>query len=87
MVGMVSTLEEALAAIDQLSPDLVIVDYDDKLLNRDEFLARFVEGEKKLRLVLLSLQSAGDALVYDRRTMAASRIGDWLQEWTYKQEE
>jgi cytochrome c oxidase subunit 2 len=86
VVGMVSNLEEALAALDRLNPDLIIVDYDDEALNRDEFLARFVEGEKKLRVVLLSLQSGKEALVYDRRTLAASQIDDWLEEWTYADE-
>jgi cytochrome c oxidase subunit 2 len=83
IVGIVSNLDETLQALDQLNPDLIIVDYDDKKLNRDEFLARFVEGEKKLRVVLLSLQSPQDAIVYDRRTMAAHQIDDWLEEWTY----
>jgi cytochrome c oxidase subunit 2 len=83
IVGVVANLEEATKALERLSPDLVIVDYDDKVLNRDEFLARFVEGEKKLRVVLLSLQGGEEALVYDRRTMAASQIDDWLKDWTY----
>jgi cytochrome c oxidase subunit 2 len=86
VVGMVSNLEEALQALDQLDPDLIIVDYDDKKLNRDEFLARFVEGEKKLRVVLLSLQSAQEAIVYDRRTLAAAQIDDWLEEWTFTED-
>ncbi|MEW5870315.1 MAG: cytochrome c oxidase subunit II [Chloroflexota bacterium] len=81
VIGMVSNLEEALQAIEQLTPDLVIVDYDDQALNRDEFLARFVEGEKKLRVVLLSLQSSSQAIIYDRRTLAAAKIDDWLEEW------
>src|SRR5512144_263316 len=69
VVGMVSNLEQALAALEKLDPDLIIVDYDDEVLNRDEFLVRFVEGEKKLRVVLLSLHAAGEAIVYDRRTL------------------
>lgn len=80
IVGMVSGLDEALKALETLDPDLIIVDYDDEKLNREEFLARFVEGEKKLRVVLLSLQSAQEAIVYDRRTMAAAQIDDWLEE-------
>jgi cytochrome c oxidase subunit 2 len=59
---------------------MVIVDYDDERLNRDEFLAHFVEGEKKLRVVLLSLQDGGEAIVYDRRTLAATQIDDWFDE-------
>jgi cytochrome c oxidase subunit 2 len=84
VVGMVSNLKEALEALENLNPDLIIVDYDDEILNRDEFLARFVEGEKKLRVVLLSLQSGGEAVVYDRRTLAAAQIDDWLEEWKSK---
>ena len=83
VVGIVTDLEQTLAALEQLNPDLIIVDYDDEALNRDEFLARFVVGEKKLRVVLLSLQGGSDAVVYDRRTMAASQIDNWLAEWTY----
>jgi cytochrome c oxidase subunit II len=83
VVGIVSTIEEALAALENLTPDLVIVDYDDERVNRDEFLARFVEGEGRLRVVLLSLREGGDeAIVYDRRTLAASRVEDWLEKWT-----
>lgn len=83
IIGVVSSMEEAMQALEDHDPDLVIVDYDDEILNRDEFLARFVEGEKKLRVVLLSLNEAQEALVYDRRTLAASEIDDWLEEWTY----
>jgi cytochrome c oxidase subunit 2 len=42
-----------------------------------------VEGEGRLRVVLLSLKEGGDeAIVYDRRTMAASQIDDWLADWS-----
>ena len=81
VVGMSTSLEETLVAIDRLAPDLVIVDSDDKALNREEFLARFVGSEKKLRVVLLSLQNPEEAIVYDRRTMAAAQIDRWLEEW------
>jgi cytochrome c oxidase subunit 2 len=83
VVGMVSTIKEAVDALKDLRPDLVIVDYDDEQVNREEFLARFVEGEGRLRVVLLSLKEGGDeAIVYDRRTMAASQIEDWLEVWS-----
>lgn len=87
VVGMVSNLEQTLQALHDLSPDLLIVDNDDEDLNRDEVLARFVESEKKLRLVLLSLQSSQDAIVYDRRTLAASQIDNWLEEWSIVEHE
>ncbi|HSQ27637.1 MAG TPA: response regulator [Anaerolineales bacterium] len=83
VVGMVSNLEQALQALHDHSPDLLIVDYDDEEFNRDEILARFVESEYKLRLVLLSLHSSQDAIIYDRRTLAASQIENWLEEWSF----
>lgn len=83
VVGVVSNLAEAMDSLEKLGPDLVIVDYDDEALNRDEFLARFIEGEKKLRVVLLSLQSGKEAIIYDRRTLAAAQIDDWLEEWEF----
>src|SRR5512134_1759275 len=81
VVGIVGSVEEAMAALETLRPDLVVVDYDDGAVNRDEFLARFVGGERKLRVVLFSLKEGGsDAIVYDRRTLRASQIEDWLSE-------
>ncbi len=83
VVGLVSTIDEAIAALQTLQPDMVIIDYDDERVNREEFLARFVESEGRLRVVLLSLKEGGnEAVVYDRRTMAASQIEEWLENWT-----
>ena len=86
VVGIVSDLDEVMDALDRLNPDLIIVDYDDELLNREEFLARFVEGDQQLRVVLLSLQGDSNAIVYDRRSMAASQIDHWLDEWNFTEE-
>ena len=82
VVGIVSSVEEAMVSISKQVPDLVVVDYDDGAINREEFLARFVEGENRLRIVLLSLKEGGNnAIVYDRRSMAASQVENWLEEW------
>jgi cytochrome c oxidase subunit 2 len=86
VVGMVSDVEQAVAALKTATPDLVVVDYDDERVNRDEFLAHFVEGAGELRVVLLSLKEGGsEAIVYDRRNLAAAQIDDWLKEWTYSE--
>jgi DNA-binding NarL/FixJ family response regulator len=81
VIGMVASLEEALQALQRANPDLIVVDYDDQNLNRDEFLARFVEGERKLRVVLLSLQGDQEAIVYDRRRTSAAQIDAWINKW------
>ncbi len=83
VVGMLSSVEEALNALESIQPDLVILDYDDERVNRDAFLARYIEGARRLRVVLLSLnENGGEAIVYDRRTLAASQVDDWLREWS-----
>jgi len=83
VIGIVKNLEDAIHSLQEYQPDLVVVDYDDEAVNRDEFLVRFVESESKLRVVLLSLKEGGsNAIVYDRRNLAASQIDEWLQEWT-----
>jgi two-component system NarL family response regulator len=82
VVSMAADIDEAIYALEHLDPDLVIVDYDDEGLNREEFLARFMEGKKKLRVVLLSLLSDKEAIVYDRRTLAAAQIDTWLEVWS-----
>jgi DNA-binding NarL/FixJ family response regulator len=83
VVGMYSTGSEALASLGTAQPDLVVVDYDDEHVNGEEFLLRYLEGGYQMRLVLLSLLEGGSqAIVYERRTMAASQIDDWLKDWT-----
>jgi len=77
-IGLATSTDEALAALDRLAPDLVIVDHDDAAVNREEFLARFVEGERAMRVMLVSLKEADRAVVYDRHTLTASQIEDWL---------
>ncbi len=80
VVGIVPSVEAAVVALAELKPELVVVDYDDQDVNRDEFLARFVESQHQMRVVLLSLKEGGsNAIVYDRRTLAASQTDDWLR--------
>lgn len=78
VVGMAASADEARIAMQRLTPDLVIVDYDDAAVNREEFLARFIEGRAPMRAVLVSLNETGQAVVYDRRAVAAAEIEDWF---------
>jgi len=79
VVGIVSSIDSAMSTLEQQAVDLIVVDYDDDKVNKEEFLARFVGGDHSLRVVLFSLKEGGsEAIVYDRRTMVASQINDWL---------
>jgi len=82
VVGIVSSAEEALQAVERLSPDLIVVDYDDAAVNRTEFINQFLQGESQRRLVLLSLQEGGDqGVAYERRQVTPSQVDTWLQTW------
>jgi DNA-binding NarL/FixJ family response regulator len=79
VMGIVPDIDQALQLLETSQPDLVILDYDDEHVNRQIFLQHFVEGERRLRVVLLSLKEGGSqAVVYDRRILVASQIDAWL---------
>ena len=80
IVGMLSTMEETLTALETLQPDLMIVDYDDTTINREEFLSRFLEGESPMRVVLVSLGSTEPVVIYHRQRLTAAQAGDWLSD-------
>jgi hypothetical protein len=83
VVGIVPSIDEAMLILKQKEVNLVVVDHDDDAVNRDEVIARFVEGDQSLRVVLLSLKEGGsDAIVFDRQTMEASQINSWLSSET-----
>lgn len=78
IVGMPSTMEETFASLESLSPDLVIVDYDDTTINRAEFLNRFMEGESTMQVVLVSLGSSEPVVLYQRKRLTAAQAEAWL---------
>lgn len=80
VAGIVSSIDQAMIIVEQQKVNFIIVDYDDVAVNKDDYLAHFVEGDQSLRLVLLSLQEGGSrAIVYDRQTLVAAQIDDWLR--------
>jgi cytochrome c oxidase subunit II len=69
IAGMATTMNEALNALKHHQPDLVIVDYDDKTINRAEFLEHFVSDEAPMQVMLVSLGQSGEVLIYDRKRL------------------
>lgn len=80
IVGMLSTMEETLTALETLQPDLMIVDYDDTNINREEFLSRFLAGESPMRVVLVSLGSTEPVVIYHREQLTSAQADDWLSD-------
>jgi DNA-binding NarL/FixJ family response regulator len=77
-VDMAKTMEETLNLLEVVQPDLVIVDHDDKTINRSEFLNRFVTGEMPMKVILVSLAAAEPIVIYNRKQLTVAQAEDWL---------
>jgi CheY-like chemotaxis protein len=77
-VDMATTMEETLNFLESHQPDLVIVDHDDKTINRGEFLNRFVTGEMPMKVILVSLAASEPIVIYNRMQLTAAQAEDWL---------
>jgi DNA-binding NarL/FixJ family response regulator len=80
-VGVVSSTTEVIHALQTLHPDLIIIDYDDVTLNREELLVHFVGGVGRSRVILISLSNPEQAMLYDRRELSLSQIENWFEGW------
>ena len=78
VVAMAGSMEETLAALEFHRPDLVIIDHDDRSMQRGEFLNRFVADQSPMQVVLVSLGSAETVVVYDRRQLTSVEADAWL---------
>ena len=77
-VLMAKTMQETLDLLSSHQPDLVIVDHDDKTINREEFLNRFVSDEMPMKVILVSLASSEPIVIYNRVQLTASQAEGWL---------
>ncbi|MDX9993120.1 MAG: hypothetical protein RBS68_13860 [Anaerolineales bacterium] len=77
IAGTAVTMQEALEALRYHKPDLVIVDYDDKTINRTEFLGHFVSEETPMQVMLVSLGQSGEVLIYDRKRLTPAQAETW----------
>jgi len=77
-IRLAISMTETIYNLENWRPDLVVVDYDDKTINRAEFLNHFVSDEWPMQVVLVSLQANGRVVVYDRRTLTPDQAENWL---------
>lgn len=77
-IRIAASMAETLTQLEEWQPDLVIVDYDDRTINRSEFLTHFVETDLPMRVMLVSLNASGAVVVYDRQTLTSAQAEDWL---------
>jgi len=80
ITGLPTNMVETLSMLETHQPDLVIVDYDEQTINREEFLNRFVAGEMPMQVVLVSLKESGQVVLYDRRRLTPAQAENWLND-------
>jgi len=78
VIGITHSLDETVQTMEQEKPDVVIVDYDDRAINRTDFLNQFIKGGGAMQVVLVSLRGSGEAVVYDRQMLNTSQLENWL---------
>jgi cytochrome c oxidase subunit II len=82
-IRLAGSMEDAATAMDNWQPDLVIVDYDDRAIQRAAFLSHFIAEDRPMQVMLVSLRESGEVVVYDRRTLSPAQAEDWLDlPWT-----
>ena len=64
--------------LDTWKPELVIVDCDDKSIQRADFLDHFIAGKTAMQVMLVSLRAGGEVVIYDRRVLTSDQAGEWL---------
>ncbi len=77
-IRMAGSMVETLEIMQSWTPDLVVVDYDDRTIDRAEFLSQFVATDQPMQVMLVSLQASGAVVVYDRKTLTPAQAEDWL---------
>jgi cytochrome c oxidase subunit II len=77
-IRIVENLKVTMELLEDWKPSLVIVDYDDQVINRENFLNIFVASEHPMQALLVSLNSSGSVIVYDRRILTANQAEEWL---------
>lgn len=76
----VATMVDTLKSLESWKPDVVIVDYDDKTIDRNQFLSYFITRDMPLQVMLVSLKASGAVVVYDRKSLPPDEAENWLSE-------
>lgn len=77
-IMVVTTIQEAVEKLRHWKASFIILDYDDQKSNRNDLLHFFISGESPLQIMLVSLNSSGSIVVYERQSIPQDQVDDWL---------
>jgi DNA-binding NarL/FixJ family response regulator len=79
LIHQVSGIKELIKKYSKFKPRVIIIDYDDKNINKKVFLDTFFEQQHDAQLLLVSLQHSGNIMFYKRQVLSADQAHQWLQ--------
>jgi cytochrome c oxidase subunit II len=77
-IKLIDKMDEAIDLLNSWEPDLVVVDYDDRTIQRLEFLNYVASDARPVQVIFVSLQTSGAIEVFDRRTLTAGQLDEWF---------
>ncbi|MDO9085692.1 MAG: hypothetical protein Q7U53_05740 [Anaerolineaceae bacterium] len=79
VIQQAGNIQEVLEKYSNFKPRILIVDFDDKNINRKIFLNSFMDEQHNAQLLLVSLQQTGNVIFYDRQVLSTDQAHQWLQ--------
>jgi cytochrome c oxidase subunit 2 len=79
VIQQAGDIEEVLEKYSKYKPSILIIDFDDKNINRKIFLNSFMDEQHNAKLLLVSLQQTGNVIFYDRQVLSTDQAHQWLQ--------
>ncbi|HSM26347.1 MAG TPA: hypothetical protein VK856_15900 [Anaerolineaceae bacterium] len=78
-IHQVKDIRDLIKKNSKLKPHLLIIDYDDKNINKKQFLDSFFEDQHDSQLLLVSLKESGNVVLYNRKVFSTHQAHQWLQ--------
>jgi cytochrome c oxidase subunit 2 len=79
VIQQAGDITEVIEKYSKYKPRVLIIDYDDKNINKKLFLNSFMEEQHNAQLLLVSLEQSGNVIFYDRQVLSTDQAHQWLQ--------
>lgn len=78
-VHQVTKLEDLEKKYSKIKPSILIIDFDDKNINKKKFMDSFFDEKRDTQLLLVSLQEGGNVVFYKRQVFSTDQALEWLR--------
>jgi DNA-binding NarL/FixJ family response regulator len=71
-------LEDLIKKFSRIKPSILIIDFDDKNLNKRQFLDSFINEKWDTQLLLVTLKEGGNVVLYKKQIFSVDQAFEWL---------